>query len=149
MGFRNCICCGMTSPVIPCDSFTFCAHKKKQLCCALLCLYVLYIILSKAKYFYSACSVAASYKPPMLVTRFRLPACAHDSSGLNGLFIASIQKHNVYLQFVRVPRDFHPPHISISSLQMIVQHPSTHSSTFCFCLRTHHTDLKRVINPLG
>ena len=25
----------------------------------------------------SACSVAASYKPPMLVTRVRLPACAH------------------------------------------------------------------------
>ena len=26
--------------------------------------------------FRSACSVAASYKPPMLVTRVRLPACA-------------------------------------------------------------------------
>ena len=24
-----------------------------------------------------ACSVAASYKPPMLVTRVRLPACAY------------------------------------------------------------------------
>ena len=32
------------------------------------------------KQFTGACSVAASYKPPMLVTRVRLPACAFGRS---------------------------------------------------------------------
>ena len=32
--------------------------------------------------FHRACSVTASYKPPMLVTRVRLPACADFSEGV-------------------------------------------------------------------
>ena len=35
----------------------------------------------------SACSVAVSYKPPMLVTRARLPACAYLLQSNSGLYI--------------------------------------------------------------
>ena len=51
----------------------------------------------------SACSVAASYKPPMLVTRVRLPACAVLFVNLLPITLARFCVSCIHLYYASCP----------------------------------------------